>query len=1125
MRHIRQSLSVLLTGLLSCMAASSTAIAESAVDPLLTGFIAPPDSAKPGVWWHWMNGNVSKEGIRLDLEWMHRVGIGGVQNFDVSLNMPEVTGRHLTFMTPQWSDAFRYAVTLADQLGMEFAIASAPGWSASGGPWVPVERSMKKLVWNETPVQGGSPFSGQIPEPSGVAGPFQNSPWSRPFFGGSPLTPIPSFYRDVALLAYRRPPNDLSSMELHSKATSSAGSIKTDLLWDNDFTTGVDLPIGRPGEAAWIQLDFGRLLRIRSMAVALEGNNPFASSHPIAKLQASLDGLRFRTIATVFNSDDIEQTVTFAAATGRYFRLVLPAPPEVKVPTPFADFVSAAPPVHRIKEWVLYTTPRVDHFEQKAGFFVGGATDNSPAARVAESEAISRRDVVDLSPYIRPNGNLAWEAPPGRWMVLRIGYSSLGTINHPASPEATGLEVDKLSRGAVKSYLHDYLSRYESILGSQLIGQHGIRAFVNDSWEAGAQNWSEDLPAQFARRRGYELFSWLPALLGRVVENSEATEQFLWDFRRTLGELVTDNYFDQIESVLGQRGLVGYVESHETGRAFLGDGMDAKRNARVPMSALWANEEFVSGKQGDADIRESASVAHLYGQNLVAAESMTAVGTPGVAYAFSPEDLKVTADREFIDGVNRLIIHTSSHQPQSDTGPGVTLGPYGQWFTRNETWADKAAPWLTYLSRSSYLLQQGQYVADVLYFYGQDSNITALFVERLPPIPRGYSFDFANDHALSTLTVHDGLLVAANGMHYRMLALDPRARVISLDVLKTIAQLAAAGAVVVGFKPRSTPSLADDKVNFQLLADSMWGRVEGKKHRYGSGLVFGDGALSAALTDLGLGPDFYYSSRSRTKAEISFVHRQLQGGDLYFISNPNENTARIEGEFRVSGVTPQIWRADTGTIETVAYRQKDHHILIPLSLEPHEALFVVFRHTWQQQPTSPVTVIDRARNLTGSWRLHFQPGRRAPSRTIFRTLHSWSESADPGIRYFSGTATYQTALNISASWLTEGTGIELDLGSVKDVAEVFVNGRSAGIVWKRPFRVNVTALLKPGGNVLAIQVTNLWPNRLIGDRRQKRTIAFTTYNPYTADSSLLPSGLLGPVVLLHERYKFLQHAR
>jgi hypothetical protein len=738
----------------------------------------------------------------------------------------------------------------------------------------------------------------------------------------------------------------------------------------------------------------------------------------------------------------------------------------------------------------------------------------SGQATAGEASAdIGSGDVLDLSSRLRPDGGLDWKPPAGQWMVLRFGYSLLGITNRPASPEATGLEVDKLSRADVKAYMDDYLGQYESILPPRLVGRNGLHAMVNDSWEAGAQNWTDDLPTQFDRRRGYDLHPWMPALAGRVIGGAEMTERFLWDFRRTLEEVVSENHYGQIADSLHSRKMIHYGEAHELGRALFGDGMDVKSASDVPMGAMWASGGLSPQEAGDADLRESASVAHIYGQNLVAAESMTALGEPGAAYAFAPEDLKSTVDRELADGLNRFVIHTSVHEPLSRPGPGLTLGPFGQWFTRNETWAEQAAPWISYLTRSSYLLQQGHFVADVIYYYGQDSNITALFAEHLPPVPPGYAFDFASARALEQLSVRDGALATASGMSYRLLVLDPRASVMSLDVLECITQLVAAGATVVGEKPQTTPSLADDQKKFRALSDAAWG-VGAGSHRYGQGTIISGVTLEQAIAQLNIEPDFHSAGR-QAEADIWFVHRRLRDADLYFLTNRSDRAARVEARFRVVGKAPQLWHADTGGIEPVSYRTDGNQTVAPLSLDPHEAVFVVFAETTSEREREvPQPVRQTLSKVVGPWLVRFQRGLGAPEKATFGELTSWANNPDTGIKYFSGTASYETSTRAPASWLNAGHRVELDLGKVKNVAEVFVNGKPAGILWKAPFRVDVTTLLRAGNNNFVIRVTNLWPNRLIGDKQQGDSpVAFAPFNPYASSSPLLESGLLGPVTL------------
>ena len=411
-----------------------------------------------------------------------------------------------------------------------------------------------------------------------------------------------------------------------------------------------------------------------------------------------------------------------------------------------------------------------------------------------------------------------------------MGYSLTGITNHPASPEATGLEVDKLNRDHVKDYFEHYLDNYKSAVGP-LMGKTGVRFVVTDSWEAGTENWTDDMLAEFATRRGYDAHPWLPVLTGHVVESAEASDRFLWDWRKTLADLLAENHYGQIAQSLHARGMGQYGESHEEGRATIGDGMEMKKADDVPMAAMWTQRPGVNAEQYgyNADIRESASVSHIYGQNLVAAESLTAASGP---WAWSPATLKPTADKELAVGLNRFVIHTSVHQPLVNKAPGLALGPFGQWFTRNEVWAEQAQPWITYLARSSFLLQQGHFVADILYFYGEDSNLTAIFGSKSPDVPLGYNFDYVNADALiHKLSVKNGQLVTASGMSYRVLALDAYSQHMSLPVLRKVRDLVLAGATLVGARPIDDPSLADDAAEFHAISRSALGPIENRQRQ------------------------------------------------------------------------------------------------------------------------------------------------------------------------------------------------------------------------------------------------------------------------------------------------------
>jgi hypothetical protein len=765
----------------------------------------------------------------------------------------------------------------------------------------------------------------------------------------------------------------------------------------------------------------------------------------------------------------------------------------------------AAPAGTQIAEFLLHTAV-VNRFQEKAAFSAAANIYAMATPPVPATDAIRKADVVDLTSKMRADGTLDWTPPAGNWVVLRIGYSLTGSQNRPASPEATGLEVDKLNKGYVKAYFDNYLDQYKDATGG-LMGKRGLQYIIMDSWEAGVANWTDGMIAEFARRRGYDMKPWLPALAGRIVDSAEASDRFLWDFRKTLTEMTAEYHYDQVTDLLAARGMARYTESHEGGRAFIADGMEVKAKAAIPMSAMWTAAPGRANERYDSDVRESASVAHIYGQNLVAAESLTANSAAG-AWAFSPETLKPTADRLLSMGLNRFVIHTSVHQPVNDKIPGLGLGPFGQWFTRHETWAEQANVWTTYLARSPYLLQQGTFVADIAYYYGEDSNVTALFQTNPPPIPAGYSFDYANsDVVKNRLTVaSDGRLTTATGMSYRVLALDPNSQRMPLAVLRKIREMVNAGAVVVGPKPIESPSLADDPAEFKTIADQVWGGSTGK------GKVL-TGSIADALAWLKVAADLEYT-KPQADTELAFVHRKVSDGDLYWVSHRNARAEDVEATFRVEGRAPELWHADTGEVEPAAYRIAGGRTSVPLTLQPNDAVFVVFR----KAATAPSRTIAKAietklGSVDGSWDVAFQPNRGAPANVTLPALLSWHEHADAGVKYFSGTGTYTKTLQAPPEWFQAGAKLWLDLGDVKNIAVVTVNGKPLGTYWKAPFRVDVTSALKPGANRIEIKVINLWVNRLIGDQQEGVTTkyTYTAQQFYRADSPLLPSGLIGPV--------------
>ncbi|HYA48170.1 MAG TPA: glycosyl hydrolase, partial [Burkholderiales bacterium] len=518
--------------------------APSPDDALAQGFQNPPLGAKPRVWWHWMSGNITKEGIQADLEWMKRAGIGGFQNFDAGLDTPQIVKKRLVYMTPDWKDAFKFTATLADKLGLEMAIAGSPGWSESGGPWVTPAQAMKKYVWGETYVEGGRPFSGVLPKPPSATGPYQNIGkgaewWSAKAEAGS------VFYADSAVVAFPAPENDRTLAELGAKVTSSGGMFTLAALTDGDLSKATLLPAAPAGQKSWIQFEFPSPQTIRGLTlIVLREDRQGRFEAP--EFEASDDGRSFRTIQTGAPG---AATVAFPPVTAKFFRwsvrILAPA-----TEAPQAPQAKPTPPAGiQVAELVLHPVSPVNRFQDKAAFAAATGLYDMATPPVPDGDVVRKAEVIDLTSKLRADGRLDWTPPPGCWIVLRIGYSLTGARNAPASPEATGLEVDKLSRAHVKAYFDNYLDQYKNATGG-LMGRHGLQYVITDSWEAGVANWTDKMMDEFAKRRGYDMRPWLPVLAGRVVESAEASDRFLWDFRRVLCDLVAENHYDQLTDIL-----------------------------------------------------------------------------------------------------------------------------------------------------------------------------------------------------------------------------------------------------------------------------------------------------------------------------------------------------------------------------------------------------------------------------------------------------------------------------------------------------------------------------------------------------------------------------------------------
>ncbi|MFL5619964.1 MAG: glycosyl hydrolase [Gemmatimonadaceae bacterium] len=1102
MRLIRLSLWILAT--LALVATPfHVAPAQRASDSLEIGFRNPPPSARPRTWWHWTASNVTKEGITKDLEWMKRVGIAGFQLADVAAGGGQTVTQKIVFGTPEWLDAVRHAAAEADRLGLEMDLFASPGWSLTGGPWVKPAQAMKKLVWSDTIVQGPRHISVMLPHPPTNNGPI------RDLRRGGNTSADPTFYGDDAVIAYRTPADERDVAAMRPTVRTNAGSVDGAALLDDDLNTSFTVQPPPDGGPAWIQLTFAEPITVRAVSLASRG-----SGIPFGRVLASenTDGVHFRTILTLPGAQQYRpsgvRTYDVPETKARVLRLEITGGP----PSP-ADVMAQARP-QPVREYVLtefvpHTAGRVHRWEEKAGFNFLFEYESQPTPAQPATSVVPRADVVDLTSRMKPDGTLDWDVPAGRWTVMRFGRSLTGAKNRPAVPAASGYEVDKLNHAHVEQYLRDYTAPIAQALGP-LYGK-SLRHVLLDSWEAGIQNWTDDMIAKFRVRRGYDPTPFLPALAGRVVESAEASDRFLWDFRRTLVDMFAEEHYRTATEFLHKQGLHTYSEASGVSLEPLEDALLNKKQVDIPMGEFWFRS-LHPWNMYYVDVRGAASSAHVYGKPLVAAESWTGGGYE------SPYSLKKIGDYWLAQGINRLIFHTSAHQPL-DTKPGNTM--VGTHINRNITWAEQAAPFMTYLARSSFLLQQGKPVADLLYLLNEGAPSTMPFwgAGLEPAPPTGFDYDYANADALLTRVsvTSDGSLVLPDGVRYRVLVL-PQIDRMTLPVLRKIAELVRGGATVVGPRPVRSPSLVggpESEAEHAALAEEVWGDLDGvdrTRRSYGAGTIVWGQPLATVLSRAGILPDVELARP--LDGEIAWIHRRIADADVYYVTTSAALAAELDVRFRVGQREPEIWRPETGRIEEASYSVDSIRTRVRLSMTEHDAFFVVFRRGSEAEArVLPAVTRTTLATVDGPWRVAFAPELGAPPSIVMPQLASWTTSADSGVKYFSGTATYTRTVRVPSSWRPRR--IVLSLGDVRDLAEVTVNGLKLPLLWKAPFELDVTGALRPGANQVEIRVTNEWTNRIIGDRTAppgRTVLAQGGPPPFGARPQIpSPSGLLGPV--------------
>jgi len=1295
-------------------------------------FRQPPSSVYPKLIWFWMNGNISREGITLDLEAMKQMGISGVFNFDAGEGVPKGP---VTYLSKEWIELKKHAVAEAARLGMEFVQHNCPGWSASGGPWITPELAMQQITWSEAFITGGRQIKIQLPVPQQKL----------------------NYYHDIAVLAFPSLQGEGNLESLVKEISSAEGVIDIHELDAKGVTVTPD-----EDSSAYLQLEFRKPYEARFLNFFISSlksmKEAVADKRTSVLLRSSDDGINFQNVVTINTGFEPD------LARGNKFITY-------DIPVTKAKYFRLLSDEARVYRQIKFSgVERLDHFMEKAGFrFLFGGEDvpgiyEKNEQRIAAGSVIQYDSILDITPFVDQGGILNWQAPPGNWTILRMGYTPTGSMIKAAPDTAAGLECDKFNRAAFDLHFNEMMKSLLPAL-KQVRGKTGLEI---DSYEAGMQNWTALFPEEFQKKRGYDLIKYLPAVTGRVINSVEHSEGFLQDFRRTQADLIAENYYERFSGLCHQHGFTSYIQPYERGPM---EEMQAGAKADVVLGEFWNG--IFSVLQNNFSLRRItklvSSIAHVNGKKQVGAEAFTSeAGSSN--WQVHPFALKPAADHAFTRGINEMIIHCYTHQPHPTASPGLGLGSYGIHFERTNTWWQQSRPWTDYLARCQYLLRPGWFLADLLYFTGEESHLyTRVNADELfPSPPEGFDYDLIGaETIMNRVSIRNNQIHLPGGMKYRILIFQ-RHYAITLSLLRKLHALVKAGMILVGTKPLRLYGLtgADEEQEFERLTNELWPaeNERASSKQTGKGIVFTNTSLLPVLKQLNLQADFQYSSESGN-ASVKFIHRRQADKDIYFIANKKRKEEKLVGTFRVGNRQPELWDPATGKIEPLPfYESTSDSTRVPLSLEPCGSAFIVFRSSsvshytsllcngaelisaedfpkkeipsfsdtvnnfsisfwvkpeieallapsiymgnikmpwtdayaiypppgnelygeghavcglavgrngiavWEHGYDNPVMVLaaavpiegwshialvyDRAvpiiyvngelvakgvrsdwtvhpalgeddlpnensgffgdmtrpilhkevlaedqiiklmavkpefsqppndiesttkngkpalllwkngtytlttKNssrsfqingikedivLEGPWQVRFPPLSGAPSQIVLDQLTSLHKHPVNGVKYFSGTSVYSNHFNLETIPSTEGMHLFLDLGRVEVIAEVVMNEKPLGILWKRPYRTDITNAVKKGRNELRISVTNLWVNRLIGDEQASSNdpqkdgnsllqsipewyrsskpkpddgkITFTTWKPYSKNSPLVESGLIGPVVI------------
>ena len=1018
-----------------------------AQNTLSTGFDFPQDSARTKVWWFHGETVGTHEGITADLEAFKAQGVGGVVYYDQVHGKGE--GAFEVF-SPDWWDELTFSSLEAKRLGLSFECNASNGYVA-GGRWITPDRSMQRLATTELIVEGGKNVVARLP-----------------------MVKTPgNWHSDVAVWAV--PYDELRLGD--SRSVFRPDSVM--ILSDPNRKQVIDIDFGREFTARSITYVTAGRGKARTSCMQVPPFSPrvgemkkgsttewdffgcgFITLPPIGELQVSADGITYRTICQLRpkyqNLGGVkEQTIAFPATKGRYFRIAL------------HDWGIANKPDQQLTfgNVILSARAMVDAWQEKASL-VSEFIEDDLTPEYATNELADFSQAIDLTNMIAADGTLTWnKAPMGKWLILRFFSMSTGGHTKHGRAEALGMECDKLSVEGARLQWQSYVKPIIDTLRS-----HGgaLQGICMDSHEAGPQNWTARMDDEFRMLRGYDMKKYLPVMAGFVVASREESDKFLFDLRHTINDLITERYFGEFNRLCHTENLTLTAQAIGGALCMAGDAIGVKRLVDKPQAEFWGYQT-----EGNYDIKDCSSAAHVYGKQIASGEAYT-----DITYKHTLADIKVLADYAYAFGINELVVCAVAYQPWLNRRINTANGRQYV-LNRHNTFWPHSQPFWDYQARCSWMLRQGKPVSDVCLYLG-DEIPARILAHKLPKLPPGFDFDaFTADALLNRMSVSGGRILLPDGVSYSAMILP-----------------------------------ADE----MLTAES---RKQIEAFRQQGALIFDPQSESRSLTDFlkasGIQPDVDAASARK----LYFCHRCTPEADIYFLNNHSKDTINDCFRFKVEADVAELWHPVTGERKPLVTIREKGLTAISLNMAPQESYFVVFSKDGSvRQANRNINNIEGGL-LTGTtvsvsqpWTVSFALQEGGPSEPfVFGKLADWTKHKDPRIKYFSGTAVAISTFRIKK--VSKGQRYQLNVPLLNTTAEVFVNGHSAGTLWCSPYQLDITDLVHKGNNQIELRLCNSLWNRLVGDANLPETerIYWQTHPLAKPTDSLVPSGLAGEVTI------------